>query len=355
MFRIRKDDYNTVELIPEYRSTTKNKNSSLQSSNRGPGSFLPVLIAVLVVVLLAAGGFGGYYLYTNYFNPSSQYVQMFNSQNKDACITLMKENGDNEKFIAGIKETVVDTIYQVQRDYKAGKIDAEEALKALAEYDEITADHFTDITKSISSFINNNEKLKTDLDAIKSLCSKNDITGAYDSIKKLKEDAAVYGIDVTEDITAVIKDNLDAFKYVYFRQAATSINNRSYEGIRSTLKDINSYVNDSDIEEMLKTIDSAEKGDLTKSKARAYALEQADKFVRQTPGDINDKSSSKKSKVTSEDSSGNSGDQETADSSGSSGTSGSSAKSGTTDSTSTSGASGTSGSSNTPAAAGADA
>lgn len=294
MFRVKKDDYNTVELIPEYRSTTKNKNSSMQSRTKSMYGFVPVLIVIVALAVLAGAGFGGYYLYKNYVNVSSQYVTMFESENWDACETLMKENEGNESFMEDIKAPVTDLIYQVQRDYKAGDINAEDALKALANYDKVTANHFTEITESISSFINNNEKLKADLDSIREFCSSNDISSAYEAIVKLRDDAAAYGIDVSEDVTSIIKDNLDAFKYVYFRQAATAMYNRTYDNIRTVLKTLNGYVNDSDITDMLDTIDKAEKGDLSRSKSRAYALEKADTFGQLISGIT---STSKKSKA----------------------------------------------------------
>lgn len=284
MFRIRKDDYNTVELLPEYRSTTRNKNSTLQNSAPRSRNIIPVLLVILLVILLAGGGFGGYYFYKNYINTSSQYVKMLQDGNWDACVTLMKENGNDADFLNDIKAPVTDMIYQVQRDYKAGDINAEDALKALANYDEVTGMKFEEITKSISSFITNNEKLKTDIETIRGLCDKNAISEAYEAIKKLKDNAAAYGIDVSEDVTAIIKENLNGFKYVYFRQAATAMYNRSYDGIRSILEDLNSYVNDSDITEMLKTIDTAEKGELSRSKSRAFALEQAEKIGKLLSG-----------------------------------------------------------------------
>ena len=78
MFRIKKDDYNTVQFLPEYKSTTKSKNSTMVSAGRSGLSGKSVILTIffLIIILAAAAIF----VYFTYFSPSKQFISALDAK-----------------------------------------------------------------------------------------------------------------------------------------------------------------------------------------------------------------------------------------------------------------------------------
>ena len=110
-----------------------------------------------------------------------------------------------------------------------------------------------------------------DLDAIRSLCKNYKISPAYERILELQQKASERGVSVDSAISVIMRENVYAFKYVFFRQVS-STSGSDFTEIKATLEHINGLlVNDGDINAMLEQIEACEKGTVSVTDLKRYA------------------------------------------------------------------------------------
>ena len=70
MFRVKKEDYNSVQFIPDYNSSSTHKSKARRSARKRHSKAIFIAVIAVIIIAVAAAAVG-VYLYFTYFNPTS--------------------------------------------------------------------------------------------------------------------------------------------------------------------------------------------------------------------------------------------------------------------------------------------
>lgn len=275
MFRVKREDYNTVQFIPEYNSNhakpSKTKNS------RGKARFVVLFFILLIIIAAAVYGV----LYFTYLNPQSQYARAFAAGDYETCIILSKENNFDSNFVSDIEKIVTDAGNNILTEYKAGNINSSDAIAALQQYDAASNGAFAAALGQNTSVIESIDNVYAVLELAKSSATAKNYPESVNHIIEAENLAAQLEIDLSGQISTLINENIYGFKSYYFNQFASLIRSRNYEEIRNSANFILKYAQDNDFTAYLVTIQSVE----NKEKSATSASREARQIAVQADRD----------------------------------------------------------------------
>lgn len=275
MFRVKREDYNTVQFIPEYNSN--HAKPSKTKNTKGKARFVVLFFILLIIIAAAAYGV----LYFTYLNPQSQYARAFEAGDYETCTTLSKENNFDSNFVSDIEKIVIDAGNKVLTDYKAGNISSSDAIASLQQYDAASNGAFADALGQNTTTIESIENIYAVLETARSSAAAKNYAEAVNFIVEAENLAAQSGVDLSGHIANLINENIYGFKSHYFRQFATQIRSRNYEAIRNSANFILKYTADNDFTTYLVTIQSVE----NKEKSATSASNEARQIAAQADRD----------------------------------------------------------------------
>ncbi|MCI8285199.1 MAG: hypothetical protein HFE90_08070 [Firmicutes bacterium] len=277
MFRVKREDYNTVQFIPEYNSN--HAKPSKTKNTRGKARFIVLFFILLIIIAAAAYGV----LYFTYLNPQSQYARAFAAGDYETCTALSKENNFDSGFVSDIETIVTDAGNKILTEYKSGNISSNEAIASLQQYDAASNGAFAAALGQNTTIIESIENVYAVLESAKSSAQVKNYPEAVDYIIQSENLAAQCEIDLSAHISNLINENIYGFKSYYFRQFATQIRSRNYEAIRNSANFILKYTADNDFTTYLVTIQSVENREKSATSASNEARQiavQADRDAR---------------------------------------------------------------------------
>lgn len=280
MFRVKKDDYNTVQFLPEYKSTTKAKNSSMQSPRRRR-SVSGKIISFIAIILLIAAIFVTAFIYFQYLIPSKQFIITFKSGDIEKATQICKDNVYDEGFLNSIHPFIKTISDEAFTAYQNGTLSAAEALEKLNSYNDMTDKHFNDYISELQTSINSKEEIKSDLDEARQLCETQNFAQAIDMLATIAEKGNANNIEVTEDITSIIESYAANFKIFVFDELISESFTKQFNNSRQHMTFINTYLQDSSITVMLENIDKLEQGQIYPRNLR-YELREIIATLQQT-------------------------------------------------------------------------
>lgn len=275
MFRVKREDYNTVQFIPEYNSN--HAKPSKTRNTRGKARF--VLLFFIALIIIAAAAYG--LLYFTYLNPQSQYARAFEAGDYETCTALSKENNFDSGFVSDIETIITDAGNKILTDYKAGNINSSDAIAALQQYDAASNGAFAAALGQNTAVIESIENVYAVLESARSAAEAKNYPEAVNYIVQAEELAAQCDVDLTAHIANLINENIYGFKSYYFRQFASQIRSRNYEAIRNSANFILKYTPDNDFTAYLVTIQSVE----NKEKSATSASNEARQIAAQADRD----------------------------------------------------------------------
>lgn len=350
MFRIKKDDYNTVQFLPDCKSSGRprkplkyqkpappvkskvvkeKRNSGGGVKTASSGSSRKILwILLILLIVIAVGAWIGY---SQYFSPKAQFIRAFTSEDYTHAADIANTYKNDSNFKKGIRSTVKGEVDEIMDQYMGGKLIATKTLDALDQVDNGSANLFKKYV----------DKSRMWLDTVETIYYLSDVAG-YDALNKKYEDAMINlfeverlakenGLILDARITDILNSNMDGLKPYLFIQFSNTIRNENdYSSIINTCEFMCRYIQDDDFIEYPSIVQKVKDGSYTKlaaaREARAIAKEAgANIEINEGSGKAPAVEKPKKSS-DSDSSSGNSGK-----SSGSSGSSSSSGKSSRSD------------------------
>lgn len=265
MFHIKKEDYNSVQFMPDYSSSSIQANDR---SGRRSGIFFAAAVLILVLIIAAVGAV---YVYFTYFSPASRFIAAFEDGNYGLCQELSENNAFDSGFTAGIQDIVMSGSQAAVDSYKTGMISSSEASALLDTYDTATDGCFKDMIDQMRARI-------AEIDAIHTGISEAEdtiISGRYmDGIKlmmSVREAAAAINMDIDNDLADVVTENLINLKPALFNEFASKFRANDLDSISAYLDMITIYTDDPDYADMRSVLASVKSGDMTASQAAQTA------------------------------------------------------------------------------------
>lgn len=276
MFRIKKDDYNTVQFLPEYKSTTKSKNSTMVSAGRSGLSGKSVILTIffLIIILAAAAIF----VYFTYFSPSKQFISALEAGDTEAAAKICKDNAYDGDFLKHIEPTITESCDKILSDYESGKIASSEAMEKLSMYNNITDKNFDERISAVSSKITGIEEIENSKREIEISCEDGNMTKALQLLIAMEEKAGTLDIDTASYISDILKKYDVKFKIETFNAVSGSSRSKNYDTVSRTLTFMNTYLNDAMITGMLNKIEESKNNDITPRAMRNYVNSELEKL-----------------------------------------------------------------------------
>ena len=266
MFQIKKDNYNSVQLLPDYSSSSVRSNASFRR-----GRHTTWMIAILVIVLLAALLLAGGYIYFTHFSPVNAYEKALAEQDYSTCRELSEENSFDTAFVEGIRTSLLAEADGILSSYKEGSLKSDEAVAQLQNLDDISDGAFQE---SIDGMINQIQVSEQVYDAFRdaeaTLLSQKYLEG----LKKLMTTAsaaAEHGVDLESEISTAMTDNQYGIKAALFREFSTMIRRAEYKQITSYIDFVSPYIGDSDFSDFRTAVAGVQAGTETARNASRTA------------------------------------------------------------------------------------
>lgn len=294
MFRVKKEDYNSVQFIPDYNSSSTHRSKVKRSVRQRHSKAIFIGAVIVIIAALAAAGIGAY-LYFTYFNPTSQYTRALASGDLDTCQKISSENAFDQGFVSAIQAPVTEAAQNVLDSYKDGSLSSDEAITQLNTYNTISDNCFKDTIDSMISEINTIVSLHSNVTNVQSSFAAGQYLEGIDQLITASAAAAEYGVDVEGDISSMIESSSINIKEALFTEFTSLIKNKNYDKINSYLDFITKYDTDSDYTDFRTTVTEVQDG-TTKvraasreassiaKEARAEAKAQARNAEAQTSG-----------------------------------------------------------------------
>ena len=276
MFRVKKDDYNTVQFIPEYKSTSKSKNSTMVSPKRSRSSFKVVISAILfIIIILAAAAF---FVYLMYFSPSRQFLSALDANDIKTATEICKDNAYDEDFLKKIEPTVTDACNKISNDYMGGKISSEEAMQKLSVYNDITDKNFSEQIANISSKISSFEEIENSKKEIETTAASGDMAKTLQLIAAIKTKAENSDIEIDSYISDIMNKYAIKFKTYAFNAVSDASRSKKYDTVVSNLTFMNTYLKDEAVTNMLTQIEAVKNNNISARAMRSYVRDELKKL-----------------------------------------------------------------------------
>lgn len=277
MFRIKQDDYNTVQFMPDYKSSEASKKKqkpapAVESIGSKPQKARARRNLIIVLVIAIVVCVAGWYVYSHYFTDDAKYIRAFNEANYGTAGEIAKESKGSGSFSDKIGDTVISAADKELDQYKKGKVNANDAIAALTKYDEASAGLFNDhIQKNIDA-INAIEGVYASVNQAADLAQNGQYDKSLDSLKSSIEGAAANSLNIDPQITKVLTDNLLGFKETLFSEYSVQIRwAEDLSSVKDSLAFVNTYISDPDFTAFNDTISQVESKKLRRSAAAATA------------------------------------------------------------------------------------
>ena len=255
MFQIKKDNYNSVQLLPDYSSSSVRSNASFRRSRH-----FGVVAVILIVILLAAALAGGGFLYFTQLSPAKSFQRALASQDFEKCTQLSQENSFDEAFVEEIRTPVITEAEGVLAAYREGTLKSDEAIRQLQNLDTISDGAFQESISGMISTINASEQVFAAFSDAQSTL----LSGKYlEGVGKLMTAAAAAsqnGVDLENEISTTLSDHQYSIKAELFRQFAILIRQAAYSQITSYIDFVSPYMGDSDFGDFRTMVASVQAG-----------------------------------------------------------------------------------------------
>ena len=296
MFRVKKEDYNSVQFIPDYNSSSTHRSKAKRSARKHHSKAIFIGVIIAVIIAVAAAGIGAY-LYFTYYNPTSKYARALAAEDFDTCKQISSDNAFDTGFVSAIEAPVTDAAQKVLDSYRAGTLSSDEAISQLNNYNEISDNCFKEKIDGMITEINTIVSLHSNVTAAQDTFAAGKYLDGVDQLISASAAAAEHGIDVESDVSSVIEGSTINIKEALFTEFASLIKNENYDKINSYLDFITKYDSDTDYTDFRTTLTEVQDG-TTKIKtasrdasniakqARTEAKAQARTAEAQTSGQI---------------------------------------------------------------------
>lgn len=265
MFRVKKEDYNSVQFIPDYNSSSTHKSKARRSARKRHSKAIFIAVIAVIIIAVAAAAVG-VYLYFTYFNPTSKYARALSEGDFDTCQQISSENAFDSGFVSAIEAPVTDAAQKVLDSYKDGSLAGAEAISQLNNFNTISDNCFKDKINSMINEINTIESLHSNVTAVQDTFAAGKYLEGVDQLMTAAATAAEHKVDVENDISSVVEGSTVNIKETLFSEFSTLIRNENYDKINSYIDFITKYDTDSDYADFKTTVSEVQDG-TTKIKA----------------------------------------------------------------------------------------
>ncbi len=259
MFRVKKEDYNSVQFIPDYNSSSTHRSKAKRSARKRHSKAIFIGVIIAVIVAVAAAGIGAY-LYFTYYNPTSKYARALAAEDFDTCKQISSDNAFDTGFVSAIEAPVTDAAQKVLDSYKSGTLSSEEAISQLNNYNEISDNCFKEKIDGMITEINTIVSLHNNVTAAQDTFAAGKYLDGVDQLISASAAAAEHGIDVESDVSSVIEGSTINIKEALFTEFASLIRNENYDKINSYLDFITKYDSDTDYTDFRTTVTEVQDG-----------------------------------------------------------------------------------------------
>ena len=279
MFRIKKNDYNTVQFMPEYESSASHdgRRGHWHGSRAG---FIAAVVAAIVIIGLIASGIA----YFTYFSPAKKFARSFEEGDMKACEKLVDDNAFDESFVAAIKPAVTAAGNEILEQFKADKIKEADAIARIGEYNRITDRLFDDELQNSINAVNASKESLTLISEAEKLCKDDEIKKAYEKVSDAMDLATTYSLNLNDELTDLFTKYSNHFKDYLFRDFATDISVKNYDAVIKKCSMMYGYTNDIDYKIYSDTAGYVKSGDVSSRDAVADAKEIANEAAKKIPG-----------------------------------------------------------------------
>jgi len=264
MFHIKREDYNSVQFMPDYSSSSIQANDK---SGRSGSIFFVIAVLVAILIILAAG----VCVYFTFFSPANKFVSAFENGDYTLCQELSEENAFDSGFTASIQETVISGARAAVNNYKTGNISSQEATDLLDTYDTATYGCFKDIITEFKGEIAQIDAVHAMVtEAQDTLIAKKYLDG-INLIMSARNAASQINMDIDNEISSIIETYADSIKYSLFSEFASKFRANDLDTISAYLDTITAFSADPDYDNISTVLASVRTGNVSSSQAAKTA------------------------------------------------------------------------------------
>lgn len=260
MFRVKKDDYNSVQFLPDYSSSSVH---TISRKRRNKALFTGIAIAVVIAVAAAVAGI---YVYFTYLNPASQFARAFEAKDYEKCQDISVQNVFDEGFVNDIKDQVMNEAQAVLDSYKTGALNQDAASEELNNYNVMTDNCFKEEINSMLNEINAIEVIRSNVSDAQDTMLAGKYAEGVEKLISASAAASEYSLDLESEISSVVELNALNIKEALFKQFASLIKRDGYDKINAYIDFISKYDSDADYAEF-KAVTGGVKDGTIKAKA----------------------------------------------------------------------------------------
>lgn len=282
MFRIKKEDYNTVQFMPDYKSGEnlykKQKPApAVESIGSKPQKARAKRRLIVALIIIVAVCVASWYVYSHYFTQEAKYLRAFDNGSYKSCTEIATANASSSSFKDEISDTVIKAADKTLSEYKSGDIKAQDAINQLNQYNTSSASMFdSHITENINA-INTIEGVYETADRASTEAQSGDYENSLKDLQKAVSDAEANDLDIKDRVSRVLTDNMNGFKqYLFGRYSSVIRWSTDFAYIKDSAKFVTTYVNDADFTNFLNTVSQVENNEIR----RGAASRQARQVVR---------------------------------------------------------------------------
>ena len=293
MFRIKKDQYNTVQLLPDFKSAdpagSRQKAAPaplsteyMEAGRRRRNRALLVLLAV-AVILAAVVAFHLLAGRSAALTPE-EYETAFREGEYDLCAEAVDaiKDGDDEAYREAVRNVVQGEAAVVYDQYCSGELESGDALGKLQEMDRASAGWFGEelgvYTESITAINSIYESLYT----VPELMANGQFGEACGILSDAETRGSEYGANPAWLMGPLINENLAGLKYYLFNEYTSQVRKGTdgYRYIENTANFILKYADDRDLTNYLSTLTLIRDGKESASYGADIARTIADRSLK---------------------------------------------------------------------------
>ena len=259
MFRVKKEDYNSVQFIPDYSSASTHRSKAKRSARKRHSKAIFIGIIIAVIIAIAAAAVGAY-LYFTYFNPTSKFARALAAEDFETCQQISSENAFDAGFVQNISAPVTEAAQKVLDSYKDGSLSSDEAISQLNNFNTITDNCLKETIDGMINEINAIVSLHNNVTSAQDTFAAGKYLEGVDQLITASAAAAEQGVDVESDVSTVIEGNNINIKEALFTEFSTLIRNENYDKINSYLDFITKYDTDTDYADFRTTVNEVKDG-----------------------------------------------------------------------------------------------
>lgn len=284
MFRIKKDDYNTVQFLPDFQSSRSSRRKqkkqkparAVESTDskirrakfRGRLAFLAVILVIILLVV--------WMIYSHFFTEEARYIRLFRQSEYSQCEEIAKNHINDASFKEDIESTVTAAVNDAVTQYLAREVTEEETQNILTQYDLASAQLFQQYIGDNQHWITTVESIYNKADQAENEAALGYYVESVTTLQQVVEEAGKNGLIFDQRITQILRDHLKGYKASLFVSFADTFRNSSdYTTVKDTVNFVNQYIRDDDFTEFPDVIAKLESGEYTKVAAARMARQIA--------------------------------------------------------------------------------